>query len=134
MLSFIRPNFAVQGSTLTVRLYWLSIGLFTLLFAVSIGLTLGDLPGSYASYARLGFPSWSIFFNATAKILGLVAILHNRSRTLKDFAYAGFLYDLLLAIFAHISLGESDVFLALFGLVLWIFAFTMDRRVSQDRV
>ncbi len=129
MIELLRPNLIIPGSTSTVRLYWLATGLFTLLFVVSIVLTLGDLPASYVSYERLGFPSWSIFFNGFAKILGLIAILHNKSRTLKDFAFAGFLYDLLLALCAHIALQETDAFLALFGLVLWVFAFTMDRKV-----
>ncbi|MDX2161181.1 MAG: DoxX family protein [bacterium] len=136
MLNLLRPNLIVQASPLTVRLYWLATTLFILLFVASIGLTLFDLEGSYASYARLGFPMWAIFFNAIAKILGVIAILHNRSRTLKDFAFAGFLYDLLLAFCAHIALGESDVLLAILGIILWVFAFIMDRKAFpvQDSI
>ncbi len=130
MSAFPQSRVALRSTSGTVRLYWIAIGLFTLLFVSSIALTFGDLEGSYASYARLGFPAWSVYFNGFAKIFGLVALLTNKSRTLKDFAFAGFLYDLLLALSAHSVLREPDVLLPLFGLVLWGFAFVMDRKVS----
>jgi DoxX-like family len=120
---------SIPGSPSTLRLYWIATGLFTLLFAASIVLTLGDLETSYRSYTHLGFPIWSVFFNAIGKILGLAAIHWNKSRTLKDFAFAGFLFDLLLALCAHIAQRESDVLLPIFGLGLWWFAFAMNRKV-----
>lgn len=129
MFSVATPNFSIPGSTSKVRLYWIATGLFTLLFSVSVILTLGEFPISVEVYRVLGFDRWLVFFNAFAKILGLAAILQNRSRTLKEFAFAGFLFDLLLALVAHILLQQIEVFLALFGLVLWTFAFVMHRRV-----
>jgi hypothetical protein len=110
------------------RTYWIATGLFTLLYVVSIALTFGDLEGSYKSYARLGFPAWAVFFNGGGKILGLIAIYFSQSRMIKDFAFAGFLYNLLLATCAHIANQDIDVLLALFGLVLWWFAFVMNRK------
>ncbi len=130
MIDFLRPNLSIPGSTATVGLYWLSIGLFTLLFVGSLVLTLSDLEASYKSYSHLGFPTmWAVFFNATGKILGLLAIWHNKSRTLKTFAFAGFLFDLLLALSAHTAQQEIDVLLAVTGLVLWGFAFAMNQKV-----
>jgi hypothetical protein len=116
-------------STTTVRLYWLAIGLFTLLYLISLFTTLSDLGASYKEYQRLGFPMWAVFFNAGGKILGLIAIFYNRSRMLKHFAYAGFLYNLLLALSAHIAQWESDVLLPVIGLAIWGFAFYMDSRM-----
>jgi hypothetical protein len=129
MTTSTRSMFSIPGSPSTVRNYWIATGLFTLLFVASLILTLSDLDASYKSYAHLGFPAWAVFFNATGKILGLIAIYWNGSRTLKDFAFAGFLFDLLLALSAHITQREADVFLAAFGLVLWGFAFYMNRKV-----
>ena len=129
MTDFFRPNFSIPGSTSTVRLYWIAIGLFTALFGGSIVLGLSDLSESYLEYTRLGFTQpWQVFFNSFAKLFGLLAIFQNRSRTLKDFAYAGFFFDLLLALFGHIFQGEIKFLLPIFGLVLWSFAFTMDRK------
>jgi DoxX-like family len=112
---------------MTKTLYWVATGLFCLLFTGSILLTFGDLQGSYDEFQHLGFPVWTVYFLGIAKILGLIAILSNKSKTLKDFAFAGFLYDLLLALGGHIAAQEIKVLLALFGIALWIFAFVMDR-------
>jgi DoxX-like family len=130
MTDFFRPNFTIPGSSSTVRLYWVATGLFTALFAGSIVLGLGDLNESYIEYTRLGFSAhWQVFFNSFGKLLGLLAIFHNRSRTLKDFAFAGFFFDLLLALFGHIAQGEIKFLLPIFGLALWWFAFAMNRKV-----
>jgi DoxX-like family len=113
-------------------LYWTATGLFCALFTGSILLTFGDLQGSYDEFQRLGFPLWTVYFLGTAKILGLTAILSNKSQTLKDFAFAGFLYDLLLALGGHIAQQEIKVLLAVFGIVIWVFAFVMDRKYYGD--
>ncbi|WP_407572487.1 DoxX family protein [Deinococcus altitudinis] len=137
MIEFFRPNLAVSGASSTVRLYWIATGLFTLLFAASILLGLGDLKESYTEYTRLGFTEpWQVYFNSLGKIFGLLAIYHNRSRTLKDFAFAGFFFDLLLALVAHIAQGESKFLIPLVSLGIWWFAFAMNRKVFpvNDRV
>ncbi|MGL5810586.1 MAG: DoxX family protein [Nocardioides sp.] len=123
-----RPDLAIPGSVRSVRAYWLAVGVFTAVFLGSAILTLGDLEASYAVYRRLGFTAeWQVFFNGIGKLLGLLAILHNRSHTLKLFAYAGFLVDLLLALCAHLARMEPDVLLAVGGLGVWALAFGMDR-------
>ena len=137
MTDFFRPNLNVQGPPATVRLYWMATGLFTLLYLGSLVTTFGDLETSYKTYANLGFPGmWVVFFNGAGKILGLAAIYQNRSNTLKDFAFAGFLFNLLIAASAHISKADPEVVLAILGLVLWVFAFVMNRKVFpvNDRV
>ncbi len=116
-------------SNSTQRLYWIAIGLFALLFGGSVILSLSDLNESYKEYRHLEFPAWSVFFNLSGKVLGLAAIFYNKSRTLKDFAFAGFLFDLLLALGGHIAQMEIKVLLAVFGLVIWAFAFVMDRKM-----
>jgi hypothetical protein len=134
MIDFIRPNLSIPGSASTVRVYWLAIGLFTLLFVGSIVLTLSDLETSYKTYAHLGFSTmWTVFFNAAGKTLGLLAIWHNKSRTLKTYAFAGFLFDLLLALSAHAAQQEIDVLLAIAGLAVWGFAFAMDQKIYPTR-
>ena len=79
---------------------------------------------------------WVVFFNGAGKVLGLAAIYQNRSNTLKDFAFAGFLFNLLIATSAHIATADPEVVLAILGLVLWVFAFVMNRKVFpvDDRV
>jgi hypothetical protein len=116
-------------SITTQRLYWIATGLFTALFTGSVVFGLLDLNESYKEFQRLEFPAWSFIFLTVAKVLGLIAILSNRSQTLKDFAFAGFLYDLLLALGGHIAQREIQVLLPLLSLPIWAFAFIMNRRM-----
>jgi hypothetical protein len=67
-----------------------------------------------------------------AKALGLMAILSNKSKTLKDFAFAGFLFDLLLALAAHLAQPEIKFLLPLTSLGIWTFAFLADRTRDRD--
>jgi hypothetical protein len=109
--------------------FLVATGLFVALFAGSVAFGWLDLPGSYREYTHLGFPKWSFHFLQFAKVAGLMAILSNRSRTLKDFAFAGFLFDLLLALGAHIDRREVKFVLPVIGLAIWGFAFFMNRKV-----
>lgn len=112
----------------TKRLYYVAIILFSILFIGSVLLSVIDAEGSYEEYANLSFPSWIHYPLVIAKTLGVIVILTSKSRRLKDFAFAGFLYDILLAIGGHLYVGELYVIVAFTGLVIWIFAFIMDRK------
>lgn len=111
----------------TRNLYWTATVLFGLLFIGSAILGVVDPQASYDEYRHLEFPAWILYPLSLLKVLGIVAIVWNGSKTLKNFAFAGFLYDLLLALGGHIAQQEIKVLLAVFGLVLWAFAFVMDR-------
>jgi hypothetical protein len=109
-------------------LYWIAIGLFAVLFFGSAFLNITDPQGAYAEYKRLEFPAWIHYPLSLLKVLGVLVIVWNRSQTLKDFAFAGYLCDLLLATGGHIAQMDMGIWLALFGLTLWGFAFYMDRK------
>jgi DoxX-like family len=113
-------------------LYWTATGLFCALFIGSVIFGLSDTQASYDEYRHLQFPEWILYPLSLAKTLGVIAILSNKSQTLKDFAFAGFLYDLLLALGGHIAQQEIKVLLAVFGIVIWVFAFVMDRKYYGD--
>lgn len=95
---------ATQAGTRGVdpRLYWTATGLFLLIFVGSIAVTFGDLDGTYAEWAALGYPAFTVLPVGVAKVLGLVAILSRRSRLLTGLAFAGFFYDTALALLAHL--------------------------------
>lgn len=50
------------------------------------------------AFTQLGYPAYTMYFNATAKILGGIAILAPQApRWVKEWAYAGYFFILLLA-------------------------------------
>jgi hypothetical protein len=119
---------ATPSTASTIRAYRIAIALFSAMFLGSAIFGLLDLDASKVEWARLGFPWWTFWGLTGGKIVGIAVILAKSPRTLKDFAFAGFLFDLLLAAGAHVEIPESKVILPIGGLVVWTFAFVTDRR------
>jgi hypothetical protein len=114
--------------------YWIATGLLSalLLFsAVSYFLKYDTLREVFAA---LGFPAWIIRPLAVAKVLGVVAIVSRKSETLKEWAYAGICFDLLLALGAHFSVGDGKFAPALACLVLLAISYALDRKLHPRTV
>ncbi|WP_197076627.1 DoxX family protein [Hymenobacter terrenus] len=124
----------MSNQSKTKLLYGISISLFSAIFVFSALLTIIDVQGSYAEFQRLSFPTWLTYPTGIAKLLGVLAILKSKSRSLKDLAFAGFLYDLLLALGAHIAVWDILVLGPVISLVVWAFAFITDRQYYESRV
>jgi hypothetical protein len=109
--------------------YWLPTGLLCLIFVVSAALSLLDPETTRQTTTELGFPAFiGTYPLAVAKLAAVVVILWRRWPTLRLFAFAGLLYDMVLALMAHIH--EEDFpsgWLAVFGLVVWCGAFWVER-------
>lgn len=109
--------------------YWVSTGLMCLLFAGSGTMYLANHAEVSEVFAALGFPAWIVYPLAIAKIAGVVAILSRASRFLKELAYAGFLYDALLAFGAHTAAGDGEAGFSVAALVLIAASWSLDRAV-----
>jgi DoxX-like family len=89
-------------------LYWI----FTLLVLLpTAGSAIPELFGRGANatvqtYQSLGYPLYLMKILATAKILGAVALLVNRSRRISEWAYAGFGILFLGAMASHLLAGD----------------------------
>ena len=108
--------------TKTKKLYWL----FTILFAVFMGITaIPDvlLQKEAVDFIKaLGYPEYFIFFIGVAKVLGSIAILIPGLRRLKEWAYAGLVFDLIAAIYSIIKTQPLDASIAFLLLPLLLFA------------
>lgn len=106
-------------------LYWIPTGLLLFAMVGSAVQYFTDIPGTSEAFNQLGYPSYVLYFNGIAKILGAIAIIAPVSRTLKEWAYAGYLYILLLALQAlsvNMPLNYAAimlVFIALWALSYW---------------
>ena len=111
------------------KLYWT----FTLLFIVpmiasGIGYSLA-VPPIVKGMAQLGFPFYLIRFLGAAKLLGAVAILSDKSPRLKEWAFAGFTFNLVGAAYSHLFSGDGPK--ALIPLVILSFAIFSYRYWNQ---
>lgn len=109
--------------------YWLVTGLMSLLFLGGASMYFANHGQVEIAFTNLGFPTWLIYPLGVAKVLGVVAVVSRRSALLKDMAYAGFVYDVLLAAAAHVMVGDGQFAPALVGLVLTVSSWALERRV-----
>ena len=115
-------------------IYRISTGLITLLMSFSASMYVFQNEMASESFLKLGFPTFVIYPLATAKILGLIAIWSNKSKMLKEWAYAGFVFNLLLAIGAHLSINDGDYPAALVGLILVIVSYVYNRKLNSTYI
>ena len=87
--------------------YWAT----TLLFSFAMGAggvsDLFLLGGMAESFTHLGFPTYLGHILGVAKILGVVALLAPGFPKLKEWAYAGFTFNLLGAAASHAFVGDG---------------------------
>ncbi|WP_072053053.1 DoxX family protein [Hymenobacter terrenus] len=79
----------------TARLYWTLTILFCLMMLAN-GVTSLMLEKTGQEVLRqLGYPMYIMTITGVAKILGALALLQNKYRTLKEWAFAGFTIDFI---------------------------------------
>jgi hypothetical protein len=113
-------------------IYWGSTGLLCGMMAASAVMYVFNYSQVSTVFVALGYPTYLIYPLAVAKLLGVTAILTKKSRLLKDLAYAGFLYDFLLAAAAHLNAGDGEYIPAFAALVLLIVSFIYDRKLFSE--
>ena len=110
-------------------IYWASTAIFCgiMLFSGTMYFTKYDMVKGF--FETLGYPTYLIYPLATAKILGVIAILTKKSNILKEWAYAGFFFDATLAAMAHWSAKDGG-----HVMVLVVLAAIVVSRVFEERL
>ncbi len=114
-------------------IYWTSTIALTALMLMSVYMYLFNHEEIRTAFANLGYPTYLIYPLAVAKILGLVAILTDKSKMLKEWAYAGFFFDFILAFFAHIMVSDGQYPGALVAMVLLIVSYIYDKLAFSEK-
>ena len=104
--------------TKTIKIiYWIVTVLFALFMLFSgISELIGTESGKQLLIA-LGYPLYLNLILGLAKVLGVIAILWPRFRTLKEWAYAGFTFDLVGAS-ASFAFTSNEIFAVIFPLIV----------------
>ena len=110
-------------------IYWIATGLLTALMLMSIGMYFMKHAMVSETFMKLGFPTFIIYPLAIAKLLGLTAILTKKSQFLKEWAYAGFFFDFLLALSAHLVAKDGEFGMAAIAIVLLLVSRIYDGKV-----
>ena len=119
-------------------LYWVFTGLFCALLLSS------SIPNMMSSQewvdimTQLGYPLYILPFLGVAKFLGIVALLVPGFPRLKEWAYAGFTFDLIGAVYSGIAKNGFDPMmlsmLVFFGLLALSYIYHHKRLAAKQSV
>lgn len=117
--------------------YWTATALVAFAFAAGGLFDLGGSPEIVAAMAHLGYPAYLATLLGAWKVLGALAIVVPGTPRLKEWAYAGMVFDLSGAVASHAAVGDGvDQLVAplvLLGLVATSWALRPAGRVLAGR-
>lgn len=112
-------------------LYWIFALLFSLLMLMdAIGGITRQQAGIDALH-QLGYPVYLLRFFGVLKILGLIAILVPGFPRLREWAFAGFAFNFIGALFSWAAVGQaSNVVFPIIALALLALVYFFNRKVA----
>jgi hypothetical protein len=98
--------------------YWLVTILMCGLFLYSAQMYFFKTEMVKGFFEMLSFPTWVVIPLAILKVAGVIVVLTDMNIVLREWAYAGFLYDVILATGAHYDAGHGLIGLSFYGIFL----------------
>jgi len=109
-------------------IYWIATALLCGTFIFSAQMYFRNYEMVKGFFESFNYPSYIVYPLAILKVLGVIAILSKKSDTLKEWAYAGFFFDLVLATAAHLEAGHG-LGMSAIAFVPWTVSYFLDRRL-----
>jgi len=115
--------------------YWVVTGLMAAFMLMASVPDVLRLPQAVEIFGHLGYPTYLLPFLGTAKIFGVIAVLVPGFDRLKEWAYAGLVFDVAGALYSHLSVGDpvSVWGFALIALVLVSSSYAVGRHRTEER-
>lgn len=88
-------------------LYWVVTSVMTAFMLLASIPDVLRLPQAVSVFGHLGYPVYLLPFLGAAKTLGIIAVLVPGLARLKEWAYAGLFFDVIGALYSHLSAGDS---------------------------
>ena len=82
-----------------------------------------------AYFESVNYPRYLVYPLVIAKVLGLVAIWGNFSKSLKEWAYAGFFFDITLAFTAHMVTKDGGELFSTIAFVALMISYFLGKTV-----
>lgn len=115
-------------------IYRVTTGLLTVIVLMYVGNSIFNNEIFSKRFAELGYPTYIIYPLIIAKLLGLIAIWSNKSKTLKEWAYAGFFFNFILAMLAEIRAVDGDYVSPPLAIILLLTSYTFGKRVFEKQL
>lgn len=111
-------------------IFWISTALVAVVMTASAVMYLISNPMVLEQFAAYGYPSYFRYILGIAKILGAIALVLPRLKILNEWAYAGFAFTLIGAIWTHAAVSEP-VWMPLFFMALLALSYIMRNKIYQ---
>ncbi len=110
--------------------YWIITGLMAAFILLGALMDVSKNAEAVAFIKHLGYPEYFVRFIGVMKILGVITILVQKFPRLKEWAYAGLVFDTFGAVYSHLANGDSaeNWFPALLGLALVLGSYFVHRK------
>jgi len=95
-------------SAKTIKItYWILISLFLLftLFDAYGGIT--QMKEGQEPLRHLGYPMYLLMMSGVAKLFGFAALIQNKYKTVKEWAFCGFTLEFIFAVWSHAAVGDA---------------------------
>ena len=118
--------------------YWATLGLFSAVYTFSSVMDLTGIGPAHATLLHLGYPAYVATILGVWKAGAVIALLSPRLPRLKEWAYAGIVFDLSGGFVSHVVTGDA-LPMPLVPVVLLAIAMTSyalrpaDRRLESTR-
>jgi uncharacterized membrane protein len=99
-------------------LYWMATGLVSAGMMASAWMYLSKNEELMKGFTALGFPLFFVTLLGIAKLLGAIALIIPKENRVKEWAYAGFLFTFVGAIWTHVETSTPFIAPLVFLLLL----------------
>ncbi len=103
-----------------------------MLFSVSMYLTQTEM--IKGAFTAMGYPSYLVYPLAVAKLLGLFALWYPKFKTIKEWAYASFFINVILAFFAHVMISDGEQLFSILAFVFLTASYIYYKRTSKQTI
>jgi len=122
-----RMNTPAKQNNIRVVLYWIATGFVTAELFLGGTWDILQIPLVSRIFAHLGYPSYCLIILGIWKVLGGVALLVPRYPRVKEWAYAGVIFNYTGAIASFLAVGGgfSDIFYPIIQICLAIVSWAL---------
>lgn len=110
-------------------LYWSSTGLLSAFIIITAALYYFNYEVVKEAFISLSYPVYLIYPLAIVKIIAAVVLLLPKKIVLKEWAYAGLLFDFILAFFAHIMISDGNQMTPVIAFILLSVSYVFYKKV-----
>lgn len=114
-------------------IYWLSTGIISG-FSIAMSVIYVVQNDRVAEiFTDLGYPTYLIYPLALSKFTGALVLIFTRNNVVKDFAYAGFFFNFLIALGSHIAQSDGKYLLLILAILVLGVSYYFEEKVYGNK-